>query len=255
MDNKKNTILLTVIAVATLLVAVVGATFAYFSAQEGKEGTTTVLVKTGTASSTNFEVSGNISIYADQSNFAENKTSKTGSSTGTVSWTAPGSTQEYEPTEAERTFCYNVSLVVESNNFWYDKAESPTGTAQLLFNVYKGAAGAAETELKTAGDISGLTYVTGISGIETPSEDTESNGDTGSLTTFDGWDITTIAAGTYKIGGNHTIVAPETTGGAEVSAIKDTWTARVTLVNLATEQNYNTNKVFNATLKYDKCSE
>ena len=33
MDNKKNTILLTVIAVATLLVAVVGATFAYFTAQ------------------------------------------------------------------------------------------------------------------------------------------------------------------------------------------------------------------------------
>ena len=32
MDNKKNTILLTVIAVATLLVAVVGATFAYFTA-------------------------------------------------------------------------------------------------------------------------------------------------------------------------------------------------------------------------------
>ena len=33
MENKKNTILLTVIAVATLLVAVVGATFAYFSAR------------------------------------------------------------------------------------------------------------------------------------------------------------------------------------------------------------------------------
>ena len=32
MDNKKNTVLLTGIAVATLLVAVVGATFAYFSA-------------------------------------------------------------------------------------------------------------------------------------------------------------------------------------------------------------------------------
>ena len=31
--DKKNTVLLTVIAVATLLVAVVGATFAYFSAR------------------------------------------------------------------------------------------------------------------------------------------------------------------------------------------------------------------------------
>lgn len=47
--EKKNTILLTVIAIATLLVAVVGATFAYFTAQvttTGKEGNETVNVKT-----------------------------------------------------------------------------------------------------------------------------------------------------------------------------------------------------------------
>lgn len=36
--EKKNTILLTVIAVATLLVAVVGATFAYFTATSGNDG-------------------------------------------------------------------------------------------------------------------------------------------------------------------------------------------------------------------------
>ena len=43
--EKKNTILLTVIAVATLLVAVVGATFAYFTATNstsGEGGTTDV---------------------------------------------------------------------------------------------------------------------------------------------------------------------------------------------------------------------
>lgn len=44
--EKKNTILLTVIAIATLLVAVVGATFAYFTAQvntkDGDNGTTNV---------------------------------------------------------------------------------------------------------------------------------------------------------------------------------------------------------------------
>lgn len=47
--DKKNTMLLTVIAVATLLVAVVGATFAYFSVSVTKSGTqtTTVTGKTG----------------------------------------------------------------------------------------------------------------------------------------------------------------------------------------------------------------
>ncbi len=47
--DKKNTILLTVIAVATLLVAVVGATFAYFSVTTSSEGysATTVTGQTG----------------------------------------------------------------------------------------------------------------------------------------------------------------------------------------------------------------
>jgi len=38
--DKKNTMLLTVIAVATLLVAVVGATFAYFTATAQNQGET-----------------------------------------------------------------------------------------------------------------------------------------------------------------------------------------------------------------------
>ena len=51
MENKKNTILLTVIAVATLLVAVVGATFAYFSISADATGVTTTNVN-GQATST-----------------------------------------------------------------------------------------------------------------------------------------------------------------------------------------------------------
>ena len=49
MDNRKNTILLTVIAVATLLVAVVGATFAYFTAQGGDDVSKNINVTTETA--------------------------------------------------------------------------------------------------------------------------------------------------------------------------------------------------------------
>ena len=50
--EKKNTILLTVIAVATLLVAVVGATFAYFTATSSTDGNgaSTVTLKTETVS-------------------------------------------------------------------------------------------------------------------------------------------------------------------------------------------------------------
>jgi len=44
--DRKSTILLTVIAIATLLVAVVGATFAYFTAVNGGQGKSAVEVKT-----------------------------------------------------------------------------------------------------------------------------------------------------------------------------------------------------------------
>ena len=44
--EKKNTMLLTVIAVATLLVAVVGATFAYFSITVSGEATSTAATAT-----------------------------------------------------------------------------------------------------------------------------------------------------------------------------------------------------------------
>ena len=50
-NSKTNTLLLTVIGVATLLVAVIGATFAYFTAQvSGSETTSTVKMNAGTLS-------------------------------------------------------------------------------------------------------------------------------------------------------------------------------------------------------------
>ena len=47
-DNRQNTTLLTVIAVATLLVAVVGSTFAYFTAKNNQGSTSQVTVTNGT---------------------------------------------------------------------------------------------------------------------------------------------------------------------------------------------------------------
>lgn len=61
--EKKNTILLTVIAVATLLVAVVGATFAYFTASvtnSGTEGNNTTTVTTKAIASASFELGSSV---------------------------------------------------------------------------------------------------------------------------------------------------------------------------------------------------
>lgn len=134
MDNKKNTILLTVIAVATLLVAVVGATFAYFTAQGGDAVSKQVNVITGTAGNSSFAIDGAINIYADATTFAQGKGNATGSSNGTVSFTAPGAAGGQTPDAADLQFCYSVSLNITANDFVYTVDES---TPELTLDVTK----------------------------------------------------------------------------------------------------------------------
>ena len=100
--EKKNTILLTVIAVATLLVAVVGATFAYFTAAnnpgDGATDTATVTTETVSAINVNSQADnttylsypGGVSVFAAGVNI-----SKTAASAGSSSTIAYGVNLKY----------------------------------------------------------------------------------------------------------------------------------------------------------------
>lgn len=138
MENKKNTILLTVIAVATLLVAVVGATFAYFTAQGGSASRADVVVQTGKAGSSSLGTFKAINIYADATNFAQGKGDQTGTSTGTVEWTAPTNVKGGEVAEADRTMCYTATLEITNNTF-VKSAANTTDAAELEFTAVKGS--------------------------------------------------------------------------------------------------------------------
>lgn len=128
--DKKNTLLLTVIAVATLLVAVVGATFAYFTAQGGAAADTAVNVTTGTADSSSFGTWTAINLTADVNNFNQtDKTNVTGSSTGTVTFTANSA-------DATSDFCYNVGLNVTTNTFVYSTPNT-NHDAELVLTAEK----------------------------------------------------------------------------------------------------------------------
>lgn len=227
MDNKKNTVLLTVIAVATLLVAVVGATFAYFTAQGGTGSTANVTVTTGTAASSQFGSFGAINIYADATTFSDTgewagtadgeRTKHTGTSTGNVSWTAPGATANTTPSEADRTFCYTAMLNITANNFEVS-ADNTEGKAELEFTA-----------------------------VKTPYNDTENP-----VTIIDKMDITTT---------DTDVKIPTTVGGsdythkiiAEAGQTKaDDWSLTVTLVNYNFNQNENTGKNFTGVIKFDK---
>lgn len=138
MENKKNTILLTVIAVATLLVAVVGATFAYFTAQGGSASQADVVVQTGKAGSSSLGTFKAINIYADATNFAQGKGDQSGTSTGTVEWTAPTNVKGGEVAEADRTMCYTATLEITNNTF-VKSAANTTDAAELEFTAVKGS--------------------------------------------------------------------------------------------------------------------
>ncbi len=217
MDNKKNTILLTVIAVATLLVAVVGATFAYFTAQGAQGTTATVTVSTGTAASSEFGTIDPLNIYADATTFAEGAGDVTDDTTGTVKWTAPGAvTGQEAPSEADRSFCYTASLNITANTFTVSAANTEK-LNELEFTAKKG-----ETVLLDK--ISLVDFDTKV-------------GKTGTIK------IPTTANGSEY---THKLVAD---AGASVT---DNWTITVTLKNLAMNQNENTGKQLTGQIAFTK---
>ena len=218
MENKKNTILLTVIAVATLLVAVVGATFAYFTAS-GAQGTTgNVTVSTGTAASSEFGVIKALNLYADASTFAQGGADVTGETTGTVKWTAPGATQEHTPDEAERSFCYTAALNITANTFTVSAANTEK-LNELEFTAKKGS----------------TVLLDKVSLVDLDSK----VGKTGSI------NIPTTAGGSEY---THKLIAD---AGASLT---DEWTITVTLKNLDMNQNENTGKQLTGQIAFTKVS-
>ena len=216
MENKKNTILLTVIADSTLLDAVVGATFAYFSAAGGTGTTGNVTVSTGTAASSEFGTMNAINLYADASTFAEGGKDVTGSSTGTVKWTAPGAVGTATPSVADRTFCYTAALEITANTF-VKSAANTSNVNELEFTAVKGT-----TTIIDKQSLVNLTTGEAVTGtINIP-------------TTKGGTDM------------KHTLVAD---AGASVS---DSWTITVTLKNQAFNQNDNAGKQFTGVIRFNK---
>ena len=133
MENNKNSIVLAVVAVATLIVAVFGATYAFFQAAGGTTVAKNVKVTTGTAGSTTFAIANAISINANQTNFASGKSDLTSSTTGTASFTAPSQVGTALDA-ADLKSCYSVTVNIGSNTFKYTNGSTP----ELVLNVTKG---------------------------------------------------------------------------------------------------------------------
>ena len=142
MQNKKQ-IILSIIAIVTLAILVIGASFAYFAAQGNTSAQTSATVKTYTVDVFSFETGAPISFSLNQDNFASGKGNQTGSTFAKAILTANNKTNT-------ATDHYNLYLNISENTFTYTQDEN---TPEILLTI-KDANGNAITS------ITGLTHKT-----------------------------------------------------------------------------------------------
>ena len=114
--SKKQALILSIVAVVTLIALVVGATYAYFQAQGGTGSSTEVKVTTYTTDMLTFTTGNAISLYADQSSFGQEKGSLSGETFAKATLVANNKTNE-------ATDNYYVYFNIENNTFIYTLGE------------------------------------------------------------------------------------------------------------------------------------
>ena len=138
MTNKKKTIILSVLAVATFAILIVGATFAYFQAQTGAGKSTDINVTTYTTDVFTFTTGDEINLEITQSNFASGKGNITGSTYASALLTANNKTN----TATEHYYLY---LNISNNTFTYSINEN---TPEIIMTITD-SAGTEVTDITT----------------------------------------------------------------------------------------------------------
>ena len=141
--NEKKVLVLSAVAVITLIAVVVGATYAYFQAQGGGSSDIDASVITNTTDKLSFQVGNGIDISASQENFALGMDNVTGSTTASAMLTANNATNT-------ATRNYNLYLDIKNNGFTYTVDEN---TPELILTI----TGPDDQPLK---NLAGYKYVT-----------------------------------------------------------------------------------------------
>ena len=173
MENKKQAIILSVVAIVALLSLILGATYAYFRASGNSGSSTNVNVTTYTSDLLTFEIGNDIAVYANQTSFASGKGNATGSTYAKATLVANNKTNE-------ATKNYYVYLNISENTFTYTQNES---TPELLLTIK-------DTSGNEITSITGLTHktVTDGKGASISGFDITTKG--GVITLFDNREIT-----------------------------------------------------------------
>ena len=173
MENKKQAIILSVVAIVALLSLIIGATYAYFQASGNSGSSTNVNVTTYTSDLLTFEIGNDIAVYADQTSFASGKGNATGSTFAKAILTANNKTNT-------ATKNYYVYLNISENTFTYTQNES---TPELLLTIK-------DTSGNEITSITSLTYKTVTDGKGASISGFDITTKSGVITLFDNREIT-----------------------------------------------------------------
>ena len=177
MQNKKQ-IILSIIAIVTLAILVIGASFAYFAAQGNTSAQTSATVKTYTVNVFSFETGDPISFSLNQENFASGKGNQTGSTFAKAILTANNKTN----TATEH---YNMYLNISENTFDYSIDEN---TPEILLTITDGT--------NPVTNITSLTYKTVTDGKGNSISGYDITNKTGLIELFSNREITTTSTKT-----------------------------------------------------------
>ncbi len=156
--NEKKILALSFLGVLTFIAVVVGATYAYFTAQGGGTGNIDVNAGTSTTDNLSFQVGSAINLTANQEDFGQGAGNKSGSTFARAVLTANNATNN-------ATRNYYVYLDIESNDFEYTTSDNQ---AELLLKVTAPDGSEVTTlgslERKTSGGATGfdITESTGV---------------------------------------------------------------------------------------------
>ena len=123
--NEKKVLALSFLGVLTFIAVVVGATYAYFTAQGGGTGNIDVNAQTATTDNLSFQTGAAINLTANQEDFGKGSGNKSGSTYARATLTANNATNN-------ATRNYYVYLDITSNNFEYTTVDEQ---AELLLKV------------------------------------------------------------------------------------------------------------------------
>ena len=211
--SKKNAIVLSIVAVVTLIALVIVATYAYFKAQGGASSSTEVKVTTYTTDMLTFTTGSAISLYADQSSFGQEKGSLSGETFAKATLVANNKTNE-------ATDNYYVYFNIENNTFKYTLGEDKP---ELILTV--------------TGPDGEVTELPGLTHKVVQDRENKS---------ISGFDVTTTN-GLITIANKKTITATQATPSKE-----EQYTLKLTFVNYEGDQTENAKSTLSAKIMIQK---